>query len=115
LGVRLAAGSDAPVVPPRPLVGIQSAVSRLSQGGSRLNCDEALDAGEALRLHTDSAAWVAFQEAERGSIAPGKIADLVLLSNDPTTVPGDEIADLEVDMTIARGHVVWPPRPPESS
>lgn len=66
---------------------------------------------QALRMHTLDAAWVAFQEGERGSIEPGKRADFVLLSNDPTSIPPDEIADLEVETTVIEGKVVWPSSP----
>ena len=59
-------------------------------------------------MHTRDAAWSAFDEDERGSIAPGKRADFVLLSNDPTAVPPDEIADLDVEMTVIGGEIAWP-------
>jgi len=108
-GVRLAAGSDAPVVPPRPLLSIQTAVTRAGRLGAALSPQQSMDVGQALRMHTLDAAWPAFQEGERGSIAPGKRADFVLLSNDPTSVPPDEIADLDVEMTVVAGEIAWPP------
>ena len=107
-GVRLAAGSDAPVAPPRPLLGIQSAVTRASRLGVALSPEQSLTVEQALRMHTLDAAWSAFQEGERGSVEVGKAADFVLLSNDPTAVPPDEIADLDVEMTVIGGEVVWP-------
>lgn len=107
-GVRLAAGSDAPVVPPRPLLSIQSAVTRASRLGVALSPEQSLTVEQALRMHTIDAAWSAFQGGERGSIEIGKSADFALLSNDPTSVPPDEIADLEVEMTVIDGKVVWP-------
>jgi predicted amidohydrolase YtcJ len=107
-GVRLAAGSDAPVVPPRPLLSIQTAVTRRGRSDAVLSPEQATDVLQALRMHTVEAAWSDFDEAEHGSIALGKAADFVLLSGDPLAVPPDEIADLEVEMTVIGGEVVWP-------
>ena len=108
-GVRLAAGSDAPVVPPRPLLSVQTAVTRASRLGAVLSPPQSLDVEQALLMHTRNAAWSVFQDDIRGSIAPGKRADFVLLSNDPTSVPPDEIADLDVEMTVVAGEIAWPP------
>ena len=108
-GVLLAAGSDAPVVPPRPLLSIQTAVTRAGRLGAALSPQQSMDVGQALLMHTRDAAWSAFEDDERGSIEPGKRADFVLLSNDPTAVPPDEIADLDVEMTVVAGEIAWPP------
>jgi hypothetical protein len=107
-GVRLAAGSDAPVVPPRPLLSIQTAVTRAGWLGAVLSPGQSMAVEQALRMHALDAAWSAFDDGERGSIAPGKRADFVLLSNDPTSVPPDEITDLDVEMTIVGGEIAWP-------
>ncbi len=106
--VRLAAGSDAPVVPPRPLLSVQSAITRCGRLGASLSHEQSLTIDQALRMHTIDAAWSAFDEHERGSIEIGKRADFVLLSGDPTAVPPDEIADLEIEMTIIAGEIAWP-------
>jgi predicted amidohydrolase YtcJ len=108
-GLRLAAGSDAPVIPPRPLLSVQSAVTRRGRLGASLSPEQAVTIEQALRMHTLDAAWSAFQESGRGSIEVGKRADFVLLSGDPTAVPADEITDLEVEMTVIGGDVVSPP------
>jgi predicted amidohydrolase YtcJ len=108
-GALLAAGSDAPVVPPRPLLSIQTAVTRAGRLGAVLSPQQSLDVAQALLMHTRDAAWSVFQDDERGSIEPGKRADFVLLSNDPTAVPPDEIADLDVEMTVIAGEIAWPP------
>jgi predicted amidohydrolase YtcJ len=107
-GARLAAGSDAPVTPSRPLLSIQSAATRASRLGAVLSPEQSISVEHALRMHTFDAAWSAFDDAERGSIAVGKRADFVLLSSDPTSVPPDEIADLEVEMTFIAGEIAWP-------
>ena len=106
-GVEIAASSDAPVVPPATLRSIESAVTRRSRNGAALSPDEAIDVEDALRAHTGSAAWSAFEEGERGSIAPGKDADFVLLSGDPTAVPAGAIAspDRRDDRRSRRGRL----------
>ena len=58
-------------------------------------------------MYTVNAAKSTFDEETKGSITPGKVADLVLLNGDPTTLPVDEIKDLEVVMTILDGDIVW--------
>lgn len=62
---------------------------------------------EALRMVTENGARTTFQEMIKGSITPGKLADLVVLSRDPIRLPTDEIKDIEVEMTILDGEVVW--------
>jgi predicted amidohydrolase YtcJ len=108
-GVRLAAGSDAPVALPRPLLSIQTVVTRAGRLGAVLSPQQSLTVEQALLMHTRDAAWSAFQEDERGSIGPGRRADFVLLSNDPTSLPPDEISDLDVEMTVVGGEILWPP------
>jgi hypothetical protein len=58
-------------------------------------------------LYTEYAAKVCFEDQRKGTIAPGKLADLVLISGDPTRLPPDEIKDIEVEMTVIDGKVVW--------
>ena len=106
-GVRVAGSSDCPIVSPNPLIGIYSAISRTSEMGEIVSEKEATTPMEALRLYTDYAAKAGFEERVKGSITPGKFADLVVLSGDPTTLPPDQIKDVEVEMTILDGKVVW--------
>jgi hypothetical protein len=58
-------------------------------------------------MHTSSAARCAFEEGVKGSVTPGKLADLVVLSEDPTAVDPARIKDIDVEMTIVGGEVVW--------
>jgi predicted amidohydrolase YtcJ len=58
-------------------------------------------------MYTISAAYASFEEDIKGSMTPGKLADLVLLSDDPTRVPPEQIKDIRVEMTIIDGQVVW--------
>jgi predicted amidohydrolase YtcJ len=60
-----------------------------------------------LRMHTQLAAAVNFEEADKGSLTPGKLADLVVLSDNPTKVARDKIKDIAVEMTILDGQIAW--------
>ncbi len=68
--------------------------------------EQALSAAEALRMFTRDAAWIQFEKHQKGSLAPGKRADLVVLSDDPLAVAPDRIADIRVLRTVAGGRVV---------
>ena len=81
--IPLASGSDAPVANPNPLRSIQSATSRLTTHGAPFNPNQAVSPHEALRMETTGGAYASFQEKHKGTIEPGKLADLVLLSGDP--------------------------------
>ena len=72
-GIPVAAGSDAPVANPEPLLGIYCAVTRKSKGGASLSASEAVSVETALRMHTLNAAYASFEEGRKGSIAPGKL------------------------------------------
>lgn len=106
-GVRVAAGSDAPVAPVNPLVGIYAAVSRKAEGGEVVLESEKITCYEALRMYTMLAAKSSFDENLKGTIAPGKLADLAILSADPTSVPIEAIKEIRVEMTIVGGDVVY--------
>lgn len=106
-GVAVAAGSDSPIAPGNPLVGIYAAVTRQAESGQRVLPGEAITAGQALTLYTLNAAYASFEEKNKGSIVPGKLADLVVLSADPTRAPLERIKDIRVEMTIIDGEVVW--------
>jgi len=106
-GLRPAAGSDSPVVPINPLIGICAAVARKAETGETLSQWESISPLEALEMYTRAAAYASFEEAKKGSISVGKLADLVVLDADPTQVPAELIKDIRVKMTIIAGRVVW--------
>ncbi len=106
-GVVVAAASDAPVIPVNPLAGIYGAVTRRAESGQVLLPEEAVTPRQALRLYTVNAAYTSFEEDIKGSITPGKLADMVVLSADPARVPPEQIKDIKVEMTIIGGEVVW--------
>ena len=106
-GVEVAGSSDCPIVPANPLIGIYSAVSRRAENGESVLPKESISPLEALQMYTNFAAKTTFEETIKGAIAPGRLADLIVLSGDPTELPIDEIKDIEVEMTILNGEIVW--------
>jgi hypothetical protein len=67
-----------------------------------------LDVERALQLYTLDNAALAFEEADKGSVQVGKLADLVVLGQDPTAIPSESLADVPVEMTIVGGKIVYP-------
>jgi hypothetical protein len=106
-GVRVAAGSDAPVANPDPLKGIYAAVTRHAETGQAVTPGEAISATNALKLYTLNAAYSCFREKQTGSIAKGKWADLAVLNGDPLQVNPEELKYLKVEMTVLDGEVVY--------
>jgi predicted amidohydrolase YtcJ len=99
--IRVVGGSDCPMEPLSPLQGVQAAVMREFFPEERISVDE------ALRMYTVNAAYASFEETVKGSIEEGKLADLTVLSGDPTAVPPSKIGDINVEMTIVGGKVVY--------
>ncbi len=106
-GLVVAAGSDTPVVANNPLVGLYAAVVRKSAAGQVLAPEESVSRLEALAMYTTNAAYASGDESVKGSITPGKYADLALLTDDPTRVDAEAITDIRVLKTIIGGEVVW--------
>ncbi len=106
-GLLVAGSSDCPVVPDNPLVGICAAVTRRAESGQQLLPHESISPREALAMYTVNAAYAAFEEGIKGSLAPGKLADMLVLSDDPVKSPPERIKDIRVEMTIIGGEVVW--------
>ncbi len=104
-GIELAGASDAPVTPARPLVGVAAAISRATIDGNVLGAEERLAPAEAFALFTRDGARL--QRLEAGEIAPGMLADMVVLQRDPMTLGPAELLALNVDMTLIAGRVVY--------
>ena len=106
-GIPLAAGSDAPVTDPDPLLGIYSAATRATNDDAFMVPAQRVSVETALRMHTIGGAYASFDERRTGSIEVGKLADLVLLDRDPTGVEPEETKDIRVMMTMRAGEVLW--------
>jgi predicted amidohydrolase YtcJ len=99
-GIKIAGGSDSYVTPMDPMLGIHSAVNHFSPI-QRVTVDE------SIQMYTTTAAYAAFEENQKGTIEPGKLADLVVLDKNPYKVPTTELKDVPVAMTICRGQIVY--------
>ena len=102
-GMVLPGSSDRPVVAGAPLLGIGDMVNRRTASGAPFNPGEAITVSQALHAYTRGSAYASRQEHVKGSIAPGMLADLVVLSEDPTAVSPERIAGLAVLATIVNG------------
>ncbi|RLK54318.1 amidohydrolase [Actinokineospora cianjurensis] len=105
-GVDLVASSDRPVTVGAPLRAIQFMVTRQTQAGNVVGAGEAVSIAEALRAYTVAGAHACRMEHAVGSLAEGKLADLVVLGDDPHTVEPDRLGDIEVVATAVDGAVV---------
>ncbi len=107
-GITVAGGSDSPVTPYPPLLGIWHAVTRhVDALGRAVGKEEAVSIEQALEMYTRNAAWLSFSEHERGRIAPGLLADWVALSEDPMAVDAIGLREIQVKATAVGGTVVY--------
>ena len=84
-----------------------TAITRRAESGQLLLPQEAISASQALALYTTNAAYASFEEGIKGSISPGKLADIIVLSSDPINSSPEQIKAIRVEMTIIGGKVVW--------
>jgi predicted amidohydrolase YtcJ len=109
-GARIAAGSDFPVEEANPLLGFYAAVTRQDASGNPAGgwmAGERVSREEALRAFTLDAAYAAHADADTGSLEAGKLADLVLLSNDIMRIPARDILTTRVRLTMIGGEIVY--------
>lgn len=90
-----------------PMIGISAAMTRRSLAGEILAADQRVSLEEAIRMYTLHPAYAAFEEDEKGSIVPGKLADLVVLETDLRDVDADSLADVQVDYTLLDGKIAF--------
>jgi len=105
-GLRFSSHLDTPVTPMLPLQAVWSQVFRITSGGDVLGPEQRISVMDALRAVTIDAAWQVFQEGNRGSLEPGKYADLVVLSGSPLENP-IAMRDLRVERTIIGGATIY--------
>jgi predicted amidohydrolase YtcJ len=106
-GVPVCAGSDFDPGPFSPLMAIQAMVTRKGWNGEVWGANQKITVDEALRVNTLNGAYATHEEQIKGSIAPGKLADFVVLSDDPHTVDPDRIKDIRILRTVTGGSVVY--------
>jgi predicted amidohydrolase YtcJ len=109
-GVRLAFGTDWDVAPLNPLLTIYAAVTRTTLDGKNRNGwfpEQRLTVAEAVEAYTMGSAYAEFQESEKGTITPGKLADMAILSDDIFSIDPAKIRDVKVLKTFVGGKMVW--------
>ena len=112
-GVTLAFGTDWPVAPLNPLLGLYAAVTRATLDGKNPAGwipEEKITLHEAVEAYTMGAAFAEFQEHDKGSIAPGKLADMVILTGNIFDLKPEAIRNVKVETTIVGGKVVYAAR-----
>lgn len=109
-GVKVCFGSDWSVAPLNPILGIYAAVTRATLDGTNPGGwipEQKLSVEEAIKCYTINNAYASFEENIKGSIEAGKLADLVVLSEDILSIPLEKIKDVKVDMTVFDGEIIY--------
>ncbi|MDB5686387.1 MAG: amidohydrolase [Rhizorhabdus sp.] len=104
-GIFIAFSSDN--LPIGPMVGLYAAITRKGPSGHVHGAEEAISRALALRMYTANTAYLSWEEAIKGTIEPGKLADMIVLDHDPLTVPAEQLLDTKVDMTFVGGKLVY--------
>ena len=110
-GATVVFGSDWDVAPISPLAGMDAAVNRRTLDGRHPEGwipEQRIRVEEALRAYTTGAAFAGFEEKEKGSLVPGRLADFVVLSDDPLSIPARQLDRIRVETTVVGGRVVYP-------
>ncbi len=109
-GAHLAFGTDWPIAPLDPMQGIAAAVTRRTLDGKNpggWHPEQKISVAEALAAYTSGSAYAAFAENDRGTLAPGKLADFVLMSDDPLGVAAEKLETVHAVLTVVGGRVVF--------
>ena len=107
-GVIIAGGSDSPGYwPVDPLRDIAACASRKMRWGDVWVPEERISVAEAFAMHTTTAAYVGFEENDKGTLEVGKLADMAVLAEDPFQIQPDRIKDLKVEMTVVGGEIKY--------
>lgn len=113
-GLPVGGGSDSPVTPYQPLLGLWSSVTRQTQLAGVQGAEWAIPMTDALAWYTRGSAYTAFEEDVKGTLEVGKLADLVALSVDPFTASPTEVRDAKVLLTVVGGRIVHDGQPSRS-
>ncbi len=107
-GLFMAFGSDN--LPVGPLVGLYAAITRKGPSGVVHGAEEAVSRAEAIRMYTANGAYLSWEENQKGTLEPGKLADMIVLPFDPLTAPPEALLKDKVDMTFVGGKLVYDSR-----
>ena len=106
-GMMFGTHTDAPVAYPDTMRALDATVTRRTRSGDILGPNQRVDVMTALKAMTIWPAWQHFEEADKGSIEVGKLADFVILSEDPTVVDPEDLDTIEVRVTIKEDRVIY--------
>jgi len=106
-GIHVAAGSDFSPGPFAPLMGMQGMVTRKGWDGKTWGTNQRITVAEAIKVNTLHGAYASKEEDLKGSITPGKLADFVMLSEDPHTVDPEKIKDIRIVRTLVGGMTAY--------
>jgi predicted amidohydrolase YtcJ len=106
-GAMIVNGTDVPVEPLNPLGSFDASVTRRMANGEYFFPEQCMTRMEALQTYTCDAAYAAFEDHEKGTLIPGKLADIVVLTDDLRTTPADRIQNARIAYTIVGGRVVY--------
>jgi hypothetical protein len=106
-GLKPTMTSDYPPGPFEPMMALQSMVTRTDMKGTTWGANQKITVEEAIRIGTMHGAYASFEEDVKGSLTPGKLADLVVLGRDPMKTPANELINIPVQRTMAGGTWVW--------
>jgi predicted amidohydrolase YtcJ len=104
-GVFIAFSSDN--LPIGPMVGLYAAVTRKGPSGRVHGAEEAISRPLAIRMYTANTAYLSWEEKVKGTLEPGRLADMIVLDRDPLTVPAEQLLETRVDMTFVGGKLVY--------
>jgi predicted amidohydrolase YtcJ len=108
MGVPLALGSDSPTTPwYQPQITLAGAISRLTATNKVLGPEQIITIKEAMRAHTMGSAYATFEEKLKGSLEPGKMADLIVWTEDPYGLPWQQLYQTTIDLTIVGGKTAY--------
>ncbi|WP_285397007.1 amidohydrolase [Lysinibacillus sp. fls2-241-R2A-57] len=106
-GIIAAAGSDSPVTTYNPFIGIYEAVNRLTANGTSFGEKQKIDVLEAIRLYTYNGAYASFDEDIKGSLEPGKLADMIVLDRSILKTLPQDLKDIQVELTMLDGDILF--------
>lgn len=106
-GILFTEHHDAPVIPPNSMMTLDTTVNRVTRSGVVLGSDQRISPYHALKSMTSWAAYQYFEDNQKGSLSPGKLADFVILNQNPMTVPTDQIKNIKILATFKEGKEVY--------
>lgn len=106
-GILFTEHHDAPVIPPRSMMTLDTTVNRVTRSGKILGAEQRVSPYIALKSLTDWAAYQYFEENSKGTLSKGKLADFVILSDNPLTIPSNKIKDVQILATYKEGQQIY--------